>query len=114
MNDRPMPSYLCFEPTCSLAEQVTLLFISASSLHISSAAYLPSLSPGCRKKLTPRSASLTIASSSSTNEPMPGKTRFLRICAESADAPTTRIRDLSREDWPEEAHNLSCRSYRCV
>lgn len=100
--------------TSTFGSEATLVFISVSRRHISCAACFPSLSPGCRKKFTPRSAPLTIASSSSTNEPIPGRTRFLRICADSADAPMTRMRDFSSEDCPEEAQSRSWRSYRCV
>ena len=70
----------------------TLSFISSSNLTASSARFLPMLSGPSKKKLFPASTSETFSGSRIVKWPIPGRTRFLRIEVDVADAETTRMR----------------------
>ena len=70
----------------------TLSFSSSNNLTSSSALDLPTLSGPSKKKLFPASAGETTEGSSRVKCPIPGRTRFLRIEVEVAEAQMTRMR----------------------
>lgn len=97
--------------TCSAllttAAPFTLSFSSLRRGNASSARSFPTLDSPLRKKLFPASAGCTIAGSKRVKCPIPGNTRFLRIAVDVAEAESRRIREDSKADCPEAAHNLS-------
>ena len=105
--------------TCVITCPLTSGFSSSSSFVHSLALDLPRLSAS-RKKLIPKSASVTVAESAIVKLPTPGRTRFLRVSVPATLDPEPSMSRSgimrstwlsSRARWPLAAHRRSCRSY---
>ena len=105
--------------TCVMTCPLTSGFSSSSSFVHSLALDLPRLSAS-RKKLIPKSASVTVAESAIVKLPTPGRTRFLRVSVPATLDPEPSMSRSgimrstwlsSRARWPLAAHRRSCRSY---
>lgn len=83
-------------------------FSSPSSRTASAARFFPMLEGPSRKKLLPASAGATGAGSRTVKWPMPGRTRFLRMEVDVAEAERRRMREDSRAAWPVAAQSLPC------